>query len=186
MKKNGTILVGVSLIVVVIIIFYTNGKVKTNPQAIKGYDSLMLYDFENDSPQNPTDLIIKNNSIIKYLFGDEVIEQEIEKIIVLERNLFAQDLIDINSETVQIQNVSDQVNLNKENEVKISDIEVYPPEYPEQNNNSICIVRTKHYMTKGGNVYRTYTLIKENNMNWKIYNWADSSKDFPTVEALKK
>jgi hypothetical protein len=186
MRKNGGMLLAVSIIIVVIVIFYTNGKVKKTPSRVNEYESLMLSDFEKDYPQNPSDLISKNNDILKYLYSENILENQVEKLVILQRKLFAKTLVDSNSQVTQIVNVSEQVKLNKKNKVKIVDIEVYPPEYPEEKNNLICVIKAKHYMSKGGNIYRTYTVIKENNEQWKIYNWVDSSKDFVPVEEMKK
>lgn len=186
MKKNNSMFVIISIIIVIGIIFYTNGKLKNMAPTINGYDKLMLNDFDKNYPQSPSELISENSEIIKYLYSDNVLENEVEGLVVLQRKLFAKTLLDLNNQDAQIKALSAKVIVNKENKVKISDIEIYPPEYPEDKNNSICIIKAKHYMTKGGNIYRTYTVIKENDQYWKIFNWLDSLESFATVEELKK
>lgn len=181
MKKSARVLIGITLMIVIVVIFYTTNVVKNSPKNLSVYDTLMSYDFENNYPDNPSDIIVLNNKIIKYLYSDEITKEQIEDIALLQKNLFSQKLIDLNPENEQLETLKQQIKLLKEDKIKIMDIKDNPPEYDEKTN-FICTIKSLIYMTKGGNVYRTYTIIKEQNKFWKIYSWEDSADGFVDVK----
>lgn len=185
MKNNSRIFVAFTLIIMIIILVYTNNHIQNEPNVLKKYDELMLYNFENNYPSSPYEVIEANNNILKYLYSSEVIEDEIENLVKLQRKLFAETFIDLNSEDIQIENITEEIKTNQKNKVSISDIKTNSTEY-DVDTNSVCIIKVLYYMTNSVNTYRTYTLIKEYRTSWKIYGWEDSTEDFISMEDLTK
>lgn len=185
MKKNAKILIVGTVILMIVLIFYTNNKVKDNPKPVSKYDELMLIDLENEYPDNPSDIIKLNNEIIKYLYSRDITEDEIESLITLQRQLFATTFLELNPINTQIEQLKEQIKVYKKNKLQVSDTKISPPEY-NTNNYAVCIIKSLYYMTKGNDIYRTYTLIKEHDKAWKIYSWEDSTDSFISVEDLNK
>ncbi len=184
MKSNNKKLILISAMIMIVAIFYTTttNRVKNSSKPIKKYDELMLYDFKNNYPTNAYDVIQANSEILKYLYGDEIKEAEVDSLITLQRNLFANKLLELNEQSDQIKTVKEEIKDNRENKVKIIDVVNHTQEY-NGDNYSICTINSLQYMTKGGSIYRTYTLIKEKN-HWKIFNWKDSLEGFLSIEEI--
>lgn len=175
MKRNRNVLIVISIAIIIIVIFYTNNKVKNMPKSVSKYDELMLYDLENDYPESPYEVVELNNEILKYLFSGETKQAEIEPLVKLQRNLFAQTLLDLNDIDNQLEEIKKIVDFNAENKIKISNVKVNPAEH-DATNYSVCTVKAHYYMTRGEDIDRKYTLINEHNKKWKIYRWEDTQQ----------
>lgn len=184
MKKNSRGLILIAIMIMIVVIFYTNNTIKNMPKPVNDYDELMMYDFDNDYPEDVTGVIDLNNKIMEYLYGDEITKDQIEPLVNLQRNLFANTLLELNPIETQVNEISKQIEAYQQNKIKLSSTKLYSTEY-DSKSSSICIVKMLYYMTKGDDIYRTYTLIKDETKKWKIYTWNDSTTGFISTEDLK-
>lgn len=175
MKRNNNTLIVISIVIIIIVVFYTNNRVRNMPKSVNKYDELMLYDLENDYPESPYEVIELNNEILKCIFSGEIEQQEAESLIKLQRNLFAQTLLDLNDIETQLEEIKKLIDFNKENKIKISNVKTNPAEH-DATNYSVCNIKAHYYMTRGEDIDRKYTLIKDGD-RWKIYRWEDTQQN---------
>ena len=74
---------------------------------------------------------------------------------------------------MQVAGVKQEIENNSKEEIKIVKIDSEIPLY-DDNDNSVCRVNQTIYFTKNGKITRNYTLIKDSNGRWKIFNWKDT------------
>lgn len=180
MKKNAKIFLIICFIIIAVAVFYTNNRIKNTPKPVSKFDEIMLYDFENEYPQTPEELISLNDKIITYIYSENILDEEIEPLLNIQKNLFAKTLIDLNNENEQLESTKEQIKSNKDNKLWIVNTKLSPTQYSE-NSKSICTINVLYYMSRGSNIERNYTLIKEENKNWKIFRWEDIQKDVTTT-----
>ena len=173
MKKNYTLVVILVVAVIAVSIFYTSSSVKNTPDSVTAYEKLMQNDFDVNYPSSPNQVIEKNDEIVSYLYSLEIKEEEIDDVVHLQRQLFANELLNINEEVMQIAGIKQEINNNAKEEIKIVKIDSEVPLY-DDNDTSVCTVKQTIYFTKNGKITRDYTLVKDSNGNWKIFSWKDT------------
>ena len=173
MKKNYTSIVILAVMVIAVCIIYTSSSVKNTPNSVTVYERIMQNDFETNYPSSPNQVIEKNDEIVSYLYSLEIKEEEISKVIHLQRQLFAKELLEANEEVMQIAGIKQEINSNAKEEIRIVKIESEVPLY-DDNDTSVCTVKQTIYFTKNGKITRDYTLVKDDSGKWKIFNWKDT------------
>lgn len=173
MKKNYTLVVIIVVLVIAAAIVYTSSTVKNTPASVTEYEKLMQNDFDTDYPASPNQLIAKNDEIVSYLYSLDIKDEEVASIIHLQRKLFGKELLEANDEVMQIEGVKQEIKSNKSEKLEIIKIDSEVPLY-DDNDTSMCTVRQTIYFTKNGKITRDYTLVKDSDGKWKIFNWKDT------------
>ncbi len=177
MRKNKTtnviFILGVILVIVIIgalvavkTIMVSNENMN-NPSS--RYQTIMNFDFVNNYPTTPNEVMDDYCYIMSYLYSSEIKDEEIDSVVEKSRELLHFKVLDINSLESQISQTR------KERETIIATnslvtnvthskvlIDTQFPNY------ATCNVT--EYTTSGQNLLGEYTL-QMDNYQWKVYSW---------------
>ncbi|WP_058486313.1 DUF6715 family protein [Defluviitalea phaphyphila] len=165
--------IGIIIIIFCLFLYYVSlneNKLKDKESEISEFDKIINLNIEKEEFSNPEDVITRNNQIIAYLYGGEVKLEEVETLVILQRNLFDLDLLEINPLEEQVKKVKATIEEYKKNGFKVIGIKQKSAVY-EENNKSIAKIKVVQYTNGNTDNYLEYYLRKQEDNTWKILGW---------------
>lgn len=177
------IIIAIFLVTVVLIYFnYIANKssIKRTKNEISEVEQLSEYNMVDDYPKTPRDVVKLHNRYFKLFYGKELSDDELVVLNRKIRYLYAEELIEYNSENTMIKDL--KTNIDGMNEEGYSYLLCELPEpsqvkFYTQNGKemaSLEITITVSAKDSKGYLYHQYVLVKENEQ-WKILAWGDST-----------
>lgn len=177
------IIIAIFLVTVVLIYFnYIANKssIKRTKNEISEVEQLSEYNMVDDYPKTPRDVVKLHNRYFKLFYGKELSDDELVVLNRKIRYLYAEELIEYNSENTMIKDL--KTNIDDMNEEGYSYLLCELPEpsqvkFYTQNGKemaSLEITITVSAKDSKGYLYHQYVLVKENEQ-WKILAWGDST-----------
>ncbi|TCT13772.1 hypothetical protein EDC18_1086 [Natranaerovirga pectinivora] len=172
--------------------FYTDGLSERNVARTE-VDRILEHDIDNNYPATPRDVMALYNQMVRYLYSGRIKTEEIEVVLMEQRKLMDDQLLDTNPFDIQLLRLKNEIEYNKQTNKKIIEAQikdVTPNNYFGTDNN-MCRVKVIYYLAEQGrpniNVYQEYILIKDEEGLWKILGWQEvepftiiSKKDLST------
>lgn len=131
-------------------------------------------------PKNPIDVIELHNELVNVLYGKKITEEEVEEVIKLQRQLYAEDFLELNALEEQIIETNKELYINSEKEMKVIGSQVMNSYNDPPGTMKVQVV---HYTNKQGlDLVREYIVEEENaeseeQKKWKIFGWENTSID---------
>lgn len=167
------------IIVLVSVNFYLSIKRKQPVVKNKMDVSYMLEEIkqniDEDYPSNPLEVVNIHNRLMDILYGKELADEEVELVAHLQRKLYWEKLLLLNPEDKQLEEIKNELLLNKEKNTKVISSKVIESRYNTSEN---FIAKVIHYTNKE-DILRKYILKEEfnegpnNQKQWKIYGWKE-------------
>lgn len=171
--KNKTGLVVVIALIIIAVLggtgIFTKLQEPPKPTKIPEFDQITSYDFEKNYPDSPAAVIELNNKIMSFLYGGMITEEQIPDIIKKQRNLFALELLNLNSAELQVEAAKQQIALIQAASQKIIKIEAQAPVYDLEDKTKCSVIVTQYTSTTVSNFVK-YHLINEDGL-YKILTW---------------
>ncbi len=150
--------------------------------AQKLYDKIMSVDLKNSYPSSPEDVMSLYCDTLNILYGRMLINQVyIEDVITQQRYLLGDILLDLNSQEVQSQKLSESLEILYSKNINSISLEQKAPIYNDLDPKK-CSVRVSHYFSGAPTEYMLYHLEKDVNNKWKIINWEPTDAMFQPYE----
>ncbi len=147
------------------------------------YYDIMSMDFVNAYPPGYLEVVEANSEIVLYQYGEEVQNSEAEDIIAKQRELFASELLELNSFEHQVEGYLNEVSRFRTMDRYIISRRTVSSEILAYDGNIAQVTVDEQY-SDGLGVQYTYYLTKEND-DWKIISYerkVTSSVAHPDVE----
>ena len=180
MKKN--IIVGIIGVVVVVALLFgfkalINRSEDRESIENKKDETASALDLERVYPKTPEEVVNKFAQINKYTYRNDLSEEEMEEVVENLRMLYDQELLEQNTEDVQISAFINELFQADSVNRKLMNYEVYGDEkveYKENKYGELALVNATFYF-KQDDAYPkaeyTFILRKDANGNWKILGW---------------
>ncbi len=130
------------------------------------YYEIMNLDFENEYPSNYLGVIDANNRIVMYQYGSEIQVQEAQDIIEKQRELFAEELIELNPMENQVAGYIEEAENFRKKDRYITSRNTVTSEMLAYEGNIASVTVDEQY-SDGLGVQYNYTLILQD-ARWKI------------------
>lgn len=185
MKKN--IIVGaVGIVVVVALLFGFKALINRSEDREsvenKKNETTSVLDLERVYPKNPDEVVEKFAQINKYVYSNDLSEEEMEEVVKNLRILYDQELLAKNAEDVQLSAFNSELFAAENENRKIMNYEVdgnEKVEYKENKYGELALVNATFYLKEGeGYPSEKYTFVlrKDAEGKWKILGWDYASK----------
>ncbi len=146
--------------------------------ALKLYDKIVNTDLQAEYPTTPEDVMAFYCDTISLLYGNLIYDQAmIKDVIVQQRMLLSDTLLDMNTEDSQIEFLNKAIEIIYGKNVYSISLEQKPPLYDDLDPKK-CAIRVIHFFSNSPNEYMLYYLEKTVNGRWKIINWEPTDSDF--------
>lgn len=189
MKKMGTrgFTTIVLLLVIVGLVYYTylNNNASNRKEVSESTEvqQLLEYDFVNNYPKTVRETVKLHLNYLKNIYNDKFTEDELFTVNSQIRQLFDEDLLEINTQDKQLQGLKDEMLLYKENKqkfVSFSLAEGSQVQYNTEDDVEYAKIRVSLVVKVGSapaSVDEEYILRKDSEGKWKILGWqrTDSS-----------
>jgi peptidoglycan hydrolase CwlO-like protein len=132
------------------------------------FDKIMDVDFEYEYPETVEKLMDIYLSTRQLMYGDLLIENsDIHDVIIQQRNMFSDELLENNSLTSQVDNLMNHIDSLNEEGVRLisSNIDYVSRDLVQ------VMANIKENYSKIGTVRSTIVIQKDNNNLWKIMSW---------------
>ncbi|NLI90563.1 MAG: hypothetical protein GX366_09240 [Epulopiscium sp.] len=171
--------IAVLMMVVFVFIFYRS-ILEKKPQAkpkkdIESTITSIEEQLEEDYPSNPIDVVEIHNELVNILYNKDLKDEEVERIIELQRSLYGRAFLDLNPLESHIVQTSREIFLNSEKEIKVIGSKVMNSYNDPPGTMKVQVV---HYTNKQDqDLAREYILEKEKMPEspdveeWKIFGW---------------
>ena len=133
---------------------------------------ILAMDFVNNYPQNPHSLITENNKIIQSLYGGAIEPESIEAVLIQQRILFSDEILEKNSLGSQLENTIREIVLLEDNGQFITSIDIESVMY-DIDDRKIATVTTNQNTTTGHTIHTEYWLALRAE-RWKILGWQNT------------
>lgn len=183
MKKIGTrgFTTIVLLLVIVGLIYYTylnnNASNRKKVDESSEVQQLLEYDFVNNYPKTVRETVKLHLNYLKNIYNDKFTEDELFTVNRQIRQLFDEDLLEINTEDKQLQGLKDEMQLYKENKqkfVSFSLAEGSQVQYNTEDDIEYAKIRASLVIkvsSASTSVDEEYILRKDSEGKWKILGW---------------
>lgn len=184
-KKRNRGLNGFAVLVSVLVVigigsyvFFINRDRSNNPsESLTDQQRLIEYDFENDYPKTPREVVKLHCKYLKFAYNNLFEEDDLPKVNTAIRNLFDEQLLEVNGEAAQLEGLKREIASYQEEKKRIvgytlpesSQIDQVEKDGDEYANLPITLVIS----VKGKNVdvNEQYILKKDSEGRWKIVGW---------------
>lgn len=126
--------------------------------------------LETKYPNTPKEVIEIHNELMQRQYSKQVDEAMLKEIVKLVRELYASELLGLNTYEAQLEGIFQEVDANKEQDIFLESSTIETIEFIDQ---QLTIVEVKHHITQK-TIERMYYLVKEED-KWKIRSWKDES-----------
>lgn len=128
-------------------------------------------DIDKSYPTEPIEVINLHNRLVDILYGKKVTNENIKDIVELQRKLYLEELLALNSLDTQVENVQNELIINEGRDVKVINSKVTDSYYDSP---EMITVLVTHYTNKN-DISREYILRQDpkEEKRWKIYGWQD-------------
>ncbi len=187
MNQKGTKIftIVIFLVAMVVLTFYVrlsnDSATKQDETAVTEKDKLLQYDMENDYPKTARETVKLHCRYLKYIYSDEFEEEGTDEDLAAMnqkiRKLFAEELLEINSQEKHLQALKDEIalyELNKQKFVSYTLAEGSQIEYNTENDVEYARMRVTIAMSIDGasaSVDEEYLLRQDEDGKWKILGW---------------
>lgn len=136
-------------------------------------------DLSKDYPPTPKEVIKYYNEILRCLYNEESSEEEIDSLGLKARELYDEDLLEINELSAYLIQLQVDVKNYRDNERRITSFNPASAtnvDYFEEDGYSFAKIMCGYNIMQSGQNYSTsqmYLLRKDANKRWKIYGWED-------------
>ncbi len=141
-------------------------KDKNREAADAEYERLMSRDLENNYPASYLEVMVYYTDIIKYLYSGDATEEQIANLIDKERQLYAKDILLLNTYEDQVAYAMEDIAMFTQNDNRILEAEVYDI-FETSREDQLTEISVKYLVSKTGNIDMQYYLVKEG-AHWKI------------------
>lgn len=144
--------------------------------------STLSRDLSKDYPATPKEVIKYYNEILRCLYNEESTEEEIESLGLKARELYDEDLLEINELGGYLIQLRAEVKAYRDNDRRITSFNPAAAtnvDYFEQDGYSFAKIMCGYNILQGSQNYSTsqmYLLRKDADKRWKIYGWEDVDK----------
>lgn len=158
-----------------VVVFFYSSIQRRQPQNKKETIDLIqeIQDNLEEYPDNPMELVEVHNQMINLLYGKELTDEEQDKAVEIQRQLYSQQFLELNPIAIHLLEVDRERAINAEKEIKVIGSKVInsydePPD--------TVMVQVVHYTNqKDQDLIREY-IIKEDaqsepSRQWKIFGW---------------
>ncbi len=150
----------------------------------EAFNNIMAYDFDEFYPPSYIDVVEINNEITVYQYGREVILQEAEDLVAKQRELFAVELLEVNTFENQLDGYLIENNKRRQADRYIESRKILSSEILVEDG-SVAQVIVIEINNDGLEMQYTYFLTKEED-NWKIFSWESKTITEPTVKEISE
>lgn len=128
-------------------------------------------EIDKSYPTEPIEVINLHNRLMDILYGKKVTDENIKDIVELQRKLYLEELLALNSLDTQVENVQNELIINEGRDVKVINSKVTDSYYDSP---EMITVLVTHYTNKN-DISREYILRQDpkEEKRWKIYGWQD-------------
>lgn len=133
------------------------------------YETIMNMDFQNNYPTGYLEVIEANNEIVMYEYGEEIQLGEGEEILTKQRELFAEELKELNPIEAQLANYIEDVTNYSGMGRYIASRKILTSEILSYDGKAAQVL-VDEVFNDGLVVQYTYYLVKEGD-DWKIFSW---------------
>jgi hypothetical protein len=148
-------------------------------------DELLLMDLENDYPYAPRDVVKLYSRMITCVYNERLADDELGDMVKQMRRLYSDELCEEpeNSESNQIQSLTDEMKDYGDNDHKITNTTVCESsqvDYGEvdgQQTAMVDVVYTVRYDNNYVQQPQVFVLVQDKEEHWKILGWQDSQGD---------
>lgn len=133
------------------------------------YEDIMSMDFKNNYPVGYLEVIEANNEIVMFEYGQEIQVGEAQDILTKQRELFAQELLDLNPLDVQVNKYTEDLANYRDIGCYIVSRKILTSEMLSYDG-TVAEVIVNEQFNDGLIVQYTYNVIKQND-EWKIFSW---------------
>lgn len=172
----------------VVLFYYTDYKMSENrvEKSTTEFDAILAYPLDDQYPDTPKRVIAFNNRILAYMYGNEefMINDQIRPLLLQQRKLFDDELLNINPIDVQVEKARTEINGYKTAGVKIIDSASMDPEpvyIDDEEQENLTKIKVLFYTNAANDLYFEYGL-RKTNMKWKILGWSQISEFTPTED----
>jgi len=166
------------VIMIAVYFYYMNSKDSNTGQGtvvekteLSKFEKIKKLNEQQSELFSPNEVIERNNIILSYLYGGELEnEEEIDDLILFQRNLFDPDLLAINPYEEQVEKVKATLEEYKKTGYRIIEIKRDVVQY-EKNNPNIAKIRVIQYTNSNKDNYLEYYLRKQEDGSWRILAW---------------
>lgn len=173
----------VILLVVAVVGYYTylsnKDKESRADASMTVVQATLSRDLERDYPPTPKEVIKYYNEILRCLYNEESTEEEIEALGMKARELYDEDLLEINELGSYLVRLRAEVKNYRDNERRITSFNPASAnnvEFFEQDGYSFARMMCGYTILQAGQSYTSnqmYLLRKDADKQWKIYGWED-------------
>ncbi|MCM1113474.1 MAG: hypothetical protein NC399_09495 [Muribaculum sp.] len=141
--------------------------------------STLARDLSRDYPATPKEVVKYYNELLRCFYNEEGTQEEIEALGIRARELYDEDLLEVNELGSYLIRLQEDVKDYRENERRITGFNVASStnvEHFEQDGYSFARIMCGYNITQAGKTYTTnqvYLLRRDENKKWKIFGWED-------------
>lgn len=166
------------LMMIFVVVFFYSSIQRRQPKNQDKKEIIDLIQETQDSlqdnyPDNSIDLVEIHNKMVNFLYGKELTDEEREKAVKVQRELYSKEFLKPNPIEIHLLEVDREIAINAEKEIKVIGSKVInsyddPP--------SAVVVQVVHYTNqKDQDLIREYKVKKDfqsdNNGQWRISGW---------------
>ncbi len=147
------------------------------------YDKIVDYDYVNDYPKTPEEVMDIYLKTVRMLYGDMIVSEELySEILSKQRLLLDEEILSLTTEEKQMERLLISLDLLKQQGVFALSLEQKAPVYNEDDKR-YCVVRVTQFNSSSTNSYRNFYLSQNNaEGKWKIINWEATDQEFNSIE----
>ena len=134
-------------------------------------EELEIETFVLTIKENPSQVLKMNNLIRKMVYSGIYSDEEVESLVKLQRSLFHEELLRINSEQAHQLLVRNELNQWAEAGYKIIGSDYLPPEYIGDKNQNAAFKVVFYTNDPSRDIYVRYALVKNEDELWEIIGW---------------
>ncbi|OON92379.1 MAG: hypothetical protein ATN34_00290 [Epulopiscium sp. Nele67-Bin002] len=135
-----------------------------------------LYDIEDtilyDYPQTPMEIMEIYNELLRFQYEEKADEEVVEKTVMLMREFYVDEIIQLNPEQTQVDNAWADVELYHSMDNYMIASSITQSQYISNINATFTV---QHILTRQI-INKEYKFINDNGI-WKLYNWSDIIQD---------
>ncbi|OOB77193.1 MAG: hypothetical protein ATN33_00540 [Epulopiscium sp. Nele67-Bin001] len=135
-----------------------------------------LYDIEDtilyDYPQTPMEIMEIYNELLRFQYAEKADEEVVEKTVMLMREFYVDEIIQLNPEQTQVDNAWADVELYHSMDNYMIASSITQSQYISNINATFTV---QHILTRQI-INKEYKFINDNGI-WKLYNWSDIIQD---------
>lgn len=185
MKKSTTIVIIVLLVVVVGVVgvyaYLSNKAIADNQEAvISAVEKVLNRDLSTDYPATPKEVIKYYVEIEKCFYADSTTDEELEALGLKARELYDEDLLEINEQEDYLIKLKTDVQAFKDRKRTIGNVAVAPSVNVftfQEDGYDFARLNCAYNIVDSGTVKKVtvvYLLRKDENRLWKIYGWENA------------